>query len=43
MRKFMTFVTTMSAVGCLAATSYMALKNKRTMLDVLIEEIETMK
>lgn len=43
MKKLMNIITPAIAVGCLAATSYMLMKNKKNMLDVIIEEIETIK
>lgn len=43
MKKMMSIITPAITVGCLAATSYLVMKNKKTMLDVIIEEIETMK
>lgn len=43
MGKIMNAVMSVTSIGCLAATTYIALKGKRNMLDVIIEEIETMK
>ena len=43
MGKIMNTIMTVTSIGCLAATSYIALKGKKNMLDVIIEEIETMK
>ena len=43
MKKMMDIITPAVAVGCLAATSYMLMKNKKSMIDVIIEEIETIK
>jgi len=42
MKKMMSVITPAITIGCLAATGYMVMKNKKTMLDVIIEEIETM-
>ena len=41
--KVMNVVNPLITMGCLALTSYVVLKNKKNMLDVIIEEIETMK
>ncbi len=43
MKKMMNLITPAITLGCLAATSYLVMKNKKNMLDVIIEEIETMK
>lgn len=43
MKKMMNVITPVVTVGCLAATAYVVMKNKKNMLDVIIEEIETMK
>lgn len=43
MNKIMNIIAPTLAVGCLAATSYMLAKNKKNMLDIIIEEIETVK
>ncbi len=43
MKKMMKVVVPTVAVGVLAATSYLIAKNKKNMLDIIIEEIETMK
>ena len=40
--KIMNVVSPVIAGACLAATSYIVLKNKKNMLDVIIEEIESM-
>jgi hypothetical protein len=41
MRKIMNSLMMLTTVSCLAATSYMALKSKKNMLDVIIEEIDS--
>lgn len=43
MKKMMNVISPAITVCCLATTSYLVMKNKKTMLDVIIEEIETMK
>ena len=43
MKKVMNVVNPLITMGCLALTSYVVLKNIKNMLDVIIEEIETMK
>ena len=43
MGKIMNTVMSITSIGCLAATTYMVLKSKKNMLDVIMEEIETMK
>lgn len=43
MKKIMNVVSPAITVMCLATTGYLLMKNKKTMLDVIIEEIETMK
>lgn len=43
MKKMMNIVTPMVSVMCLATASYLVMKKKKTMLDVIIEEIETVK
>lgn len=43
MKKMMSIITPAITLGCLAATGYIVMKNKKNMLDVIIEEIETMK
>lgn len=42
MKKLMNVVTPMISIACLTATSYMLLKNRKNIMDILIEEIETM-
>ena len=44
MNKIMNALTVTTTLGCVAATSYLVMKNKKkNMLDIIIEEIETMK
>lgn len=43
MGKIMNTVMSVTSIGCLAATTYIALKSRKNILDVIIEEIETMK
>lgn len=44
MGKIMNVITSVATIGCLAATGYLVLKNQnKSMLDVIIEEIETIK
>lgn len=43
MKKVMNILSPTIAVGCLAATTYLLAKNKKTMLDIIIEEIEAVK
>ena len=43
MKKIMEIVTPTIALGCVAATTVMLAKNKKNMLDIIIEEIETVK
>ncbi len=44
MGKIMNAITISTTLGCVAATSYLVMKHKsKNMLDILIEEIETMK
>lgn len=43
MKKMMNIIAPAITVGCLAATGYIISKKKKNMLDVIIEEIETMK
>ena len=43
MKKMTNIITPMIATCCLAATAYVVMQNKKNMLDVIIEEIETMK
>lgn len=42
-KKTMDLLAASAAVGCAAATSYFLMKNRKNMLDVIIEEIETIK
>lgn len=43
MKKAMNMIAPIVSLGCLAATSYLIMESKKNMLDVIIEEIETMK
>lgn len=44
MKKIINTLAITTTLGCVAATSYMIMKNKRkNMLDIIIEEIETIK
>ena len=44
MKKIMNVITLSTTLGCIAATSYLVMKKKnKNMLDIIIEEIETMK
>lgn len=44
MGKIMNAITISTAACCMAATGYMLMKHKsKNMLDIIIEEIETMK
>lgn len=43
MNKVMKVITPIISVGCLATAAYMMMEKKKNMLDVIIEEIETMK
>lgn len=40
MNKIISAISTVAAVGCLATVSYIVMKNKKNMVDILIEEIE---
>lgn len=42
-RKTMDMIAGASIMGLTAAAGYIMMKNKKNMLDVIIEEIETMK
>ena len=44
MKKIMNAIAVSTTLGCVAATSYFIMKNKKkNMLDIIIEEIETIK
>ena len=43
MKKVMTVVAPVLSLGLLATTGYLLMNSKKNMLDVIIEEIETMK
>lgn len=44
MKKIMNAIAVSTTLGCVAATSYFIKKNKKkNMLDIIIEEIETIK
>ncbi len=43
MKKAMNIVAPLVSLGCLAVTGYLVMESKKNMLDVIIEEIETMK
>ena len=44
MKKIMSAITLSTTLGCIAAASYMMMKKKnKNMLDIIIEEIETVK
>lgn len=43
LKKLMNIVSPVISISCLAATSYLLLKDKKNMLDVIIEEVESMK
>lgn len=43
MGKIANTISSITSIGCLALTGYIVMKNRKNMLDVIIEEIETMK
>ncbi len=44
MKKIMSTLAVTTTLGCALATSYLVMKNKKkNMLDIIIEEIETIK
>lgn len=44
MKKIMSTLAMSASLGCVAAASYLIMKNKKkNMLDIIIEEIETIK